>query len=84
MSNILRFAKVREKSGLSRATVYRRIRAGTFPAPINLSEDGGPQLGWLEEEVDDWVAARPRHVPKGHGRPKSEATVSTSPAPKTA
>ena len=70
MSDILRFAQVHKKTGLSRATVYRRIRAGTFPAAVNLSEDGGPQLGWYEEEVDDWVAARPRHVPQGHGRPK--------------
>ena len=84
MSNILRFAKVREKSGLSRATVYRRIRAGTFPAPINLSEDGGPQLGWHEDEIDEWVSARPRHVPQGHGRPKSEGNGDTSPAPETA
>ena len=73
MSIILRFAQVREKTGLSRATVYRRIRAGTFPAPLDLGEGGCRSLGWLEDEVDAWVAARPRHIPQGHGRPKVEA-----------
>ncbi len=80
MSNILRFAQVREKTGLSRATIYRRIRAGTFPVPINLSADNIPQLGWIEEEVDAWVAERPRHVPQGHGRSKAEANASAGAA----
>ncbi len=69
MSNIIRFKKVREKTGLSRSTVYRRIRRGEFPTPIDL---GNGQLGWFDEEIDGWVAARPRHVPRAHGKPKSE------------
>ena len=84
MSKILRFAQVAAKTGLSRATVYRRIRAGTFPTPLNLSEDAGPQLGWIEEEVDEWVAARPRHMPQGHGRSKSEADGDASPTSEAA
>ena len=72
MSNILRFKRVSERTGLSRATVYRRIRAGTFPVPLDL--DNG-QLGWLEEEVDAWIAARPRHIPRAHGRSKADAIV---------
>ena len=73
MSKILRFAEVRERTGLSRATVYRRIRAGTFPTPLDLgSGQGNHQLGWLEEEVDEWVKARPRHIPQRHGRAKAE------------
>ena len=69
MSNIIRFAQVRERAGLSRATVYRRMRKGEFPSSIDL---GNGQLGWFEEEVDEWVASRPRHIPQGHGRMKSE------------
>ena len=72
MSNILRFAQVRERTGLSRATVYRRMRKGEFPAAIDLG--GGHALGWFEEEIDSWVAGRPRHIPQGHGRMKSEPT----------
>ena len=70
MSNILRFAQVRERTGLSRATVYRRMRKGEFPAAIDLG--GGHALGWFEEEIDGWVASRPRHIPQGHGKPKGE------------
>lgn len=72
MSNILRFPQVRERTGLSRATIYRRIRRGEFPVPLDL---GGGQLGWAEEEVDRWVAERPRRVPQGHGRAKSESAA---------
>ena len=80
MSNILRFAQVREKTGLSRATVYRRIRAGTFPSPLDLGDhEGSHQLGWFEGEIDEWVAARPRHVPRGHGKAKAEAEPAAAP-----
>ena len=72
MTNILRFPQVRERTGLSRATIYRRIRRGEFPIPLDL---GGGQLGWAEEEVDIWVSERPRRVPQGHGRPKAEASA---------
>ena len=80
MNKILRFAEVRERTGLSRATVYRRVRAGTFPTPLDLgSGQGHHQLGWLADEVDQWVAARPRHVPQGHGRAKTEAQPEAAP-----
>ncbi len=81
MPNILRFAQVRERSGLSRATVYRRMRRGLFPAALDL---GNNQLGWLEDEIDEWVAARPRRVPQGHGRPRKEAGEGAEPAPSAA
>ncbi|MDK1021756.1 MAG: AlpA family phage regulatory protein [Candidatus Hydrogenedentes bacterium] len=77
-SSILRFAQVREKTGLSRATVYRRIRAGTFPAPLDLGEGGNRSLGWLEDEIDAWITDRPRVVPQGHGRSKAEAIAASA------
>ena len=71
--HVLRFAEVRQRTGLSRATVYRRIRADKFPIPIDL---GNGRLGWLESEIEAWRDARPRHVPRGHGAPKTvEATA---------
>ena len=70
MTTILRFAQVRVRTGLSRSTTYRRIRKGEFPPPLDL---GNGQLGWLEEEIEAWIGARPRRVPQGHGRPKAEA-----------
>lgn len=49
---IIRERKVRERVGLSRSTIWRKIRAGIFPAPIRL----GPQsIGWFEAEITAWL-----------------------------
>lgn len=52
---VLRLASVKERTGLSRSTLYLRIATGTFPKPVGL---GGRAVGWLESEVADWIAAR--------------------------
>jgi len=38
--------------GLSRATIYRMICEGDFPAPIKLSRRAS---GWLESAVQSWI-----------------------------
>ena len=53
---MLRFADVIARTGLSRTTLWRKIRAGTFPAPIQLSENS---VGFPEHVVAEWVASRP-------------------------
>ena len=45
---ILRRWQVEAKTGLSRSTIYRRMRAGTFPLPIQL---GGRIVGWYAAEM---------------------------------
>lgn len=50
--NILRLPSVIGKVVLSRVTIYRRVKAREFPAPIKL----GRMIGWVESEVDDWIA----------------------------
>lgn len=52
--SILRRRQVEARTGLARSTLYDRIRAGTFPAPISL---GAKAVGWVEAEVDAWIAA---------------------------
>lgn len=52
---ILRRKQVEVRTGLSRSTIYDRIRAGTFPAPISL---GAKAVGWIDTEVDAWIAAQ--------------------------
>lgn len=42
---------------LSNSEIYRRIKAGTFPAPVSLSADGR-RVAWLRAEVDKWIAER--------------------------
>lgn len=54
---ILRLGDIIRMTGLSKATLYRRIRAGSFPRPVRL----GPRArGWREEEVRDWLETLPR------------------------
>lgn len=52
---ILRLPEVIDRVGLKRAAIYQYVARGQFPKQINL----GPRaVGWLEHEVDAWVAAR--------------------------
>ena len=54
-SNIFRLQAVKQRTGLSRSSIYAQIAAGKFPQQIHL----GPRaVGWLESEVDKWVTAR--------------------------
>lgn len=41
--------------GLSDPTVYRMEKAGRFPKRLRL---GGNSCGWLQSEVDGWIAER--------------------------
>jgi prophage regulatory protein len=52
---ILRLPIVKDLTGLSRSTIYFRIKEGTFPKPINL---GSRAVGWLESEVSEWLDQR--------------------------
>lgn len=52
---ILRLPTVKEKTGLSRSTLYLRISKNEFPAPISL---GGRAVGWLEHDVNTWLAEK--------------------------
>ena len=51
-NSILRLPQVLTRTGLSRSTIYLRISEGSFPRPVSL---GGRAVGWIEEEVDDWL-----------------------------
>ncbi len=53
--SILRLNQVRQRTGLGRSTVYDKVKAGDFPAPVAL---GNRAVGWVEAEVTDWIAGR--------------------------
>ena len=56
---IIRLPEAKSLCGLSRSTIYLRIREGLFPNPIPL----GPRMvGWQESEVVALNAARVRGV----------------------
>lgn len=49
---ILRLDAVLDRTGLSRATLYRKIGAGTFPKQIKLN----PRCaGWRESAINEWM-----------------------------
>ena len=50
---ILRMRTVLERIGLSRSTLYRKMRDGTFPKQIQLSEHC---CGWRESSINRWMA----------------------------
>jgi len=49
---IERLYAVKEVTGLSRSTIYLRIKKGEFPKPISL---GGRAVGWLESDIQRWL-----------------------------
>ena len=50
---IIRLKTVLDRTGLSRATLYRKIAAGTFPRQRTISANGA---GWHESAVNRWIA----------------------------
>lgn len=52
-TSILRCKQVRERTGLSRSTLYLGIKQGTFPPPITL---GSHSVGWVSTVIDQWIA----------------------------
>ena len=56
-SRVLSLPEVIEKVGIGKSSIYRKAAAGAFPAPIAIGERA---TGWLEHELDEWLANRPR------------------------
>ena len=58
MERILRAGDVVRIVGFSRTTLWRRVKVGEFPAPIQLGSRH--TVGWYEREVTEWLDSRPR------------------------
>lgn len=52
---MLTIREVSAATGLSRSTIYERIRAGTFPRQVRV---GGLTVGWPESSVRGWIEGR--------------------------
>ncbi|MGG8096817.1 AlpA family transcriptional regulator [Klebsiella aerogenes] len=48
----IRLPEVLERTGFSKAWIYRLISRGQFPAPIKL---GYRAIRFVESEVDEWI-----------------------------
>jgi len=52
---LLRLPAVKNKTGASTNEIYTGMQDGTFPASVPI---GLRTVGWVESEIDEWVAAR--------------------------
>ena len=57
---ILRTPAVLALIGLSRTSLWRRVRAGDFPAPVRLGGAGARAVGWRRADVERWLEALPK------------------------
>ena len=49
---IVRRDEVSKLTGLARATIYKKVKDGSFPPPIRL---GARSVGWRLSDIDDWL-----------------------------
>ena len=52
---ILRTPAVLTLIGLSRTSLWRRVPAGDFPAPVRLGGQGSRAVGWRRADVERWL-----------------------------
>lgn len=57
MTQVLRFRDVERITGMSRATIYRRIEAGEIEAPRKLGENSHI-VGWPADAIERFVQKR--------------------------
>lgn len=51
--SLLRLPEVMNRTGLSRSSVYLRMKRGDFPKPIQL----GPRaIAWVEKDIQEFIA----------------------------
>ena len=48
---------VEARTALSRSAIYRKMREGTFPVPLQI---GARAVRWPASEIEAWIADRPR------------------------
>ena len=54
---LMRREEVEERTGLARTTIYRKMREGSFPEPIQV---GVRAVRWPSSEIETWLSSRPR------------------------
>lgn len=56
--------EVQARTSLSRCTIWRLVRAGRFPAPVQISAQ---RVAWSVAAVDAWIDARLAEAGQGVG-----------------
>jgi prophage regulatory protein len=52
---LLRFPAVRERTGLSRSTIWRLERQGAFPRHHRISANA---VAWIEDDIARWIQSK--------------------------
>ena len=63
ITTILRLPEVKTRAGLSRSTIYLRVKNKEFPNSVSL---GGRAVGWFEEDIQNWLEQK-RKESQGEG-----------------
>ena len=58
--------QVQARTALSRTSIYRKMREGSFPEPLQI---GARAVRWPESEIETWIADRPRATGDGARAP---------------
>jgi prophage regulatory protein len=73
--SILRLPAVKARTGLSRSSIYLRMRQRQFPQSVPL----GPRIvGWLETDIEAWIVQQS----KKSRQPKFTPSPKATPVPK--
>lgn len=56
MDALLTERQLLTKLNISRATLWRKVRSGEFPPPVQISIG---RKGWKESDVAEWIDSRP-------------------------
>ena len=59
---LLRREEVEARTGLATTTIYRKMREGSFPAPLKI---GARAVRWPASEIEEFLASRPRATGDG-------------------
>lgn len=53
--SFLRLPQVKQRTGLSRSSIYAKMTHGEFPSSVDL---GARAVAWLQSDIDKWIANR--------------------------
>ena len=56
-SRLLRRSEVEAKIGHGRSWIYAAMQTGDFPRAVSI---GTRSVAWYEDEINAWIASRPR------------------------
>lgn len=51
--NLLRYPEVKARTSLGRTTITKRVKEGTFPAPVQISAG---LVAFYESDINEWLA----------------------------